>query len=87
MSDNNQPPPDNPDFLTVAQAAASLRIQTQTLRGVIMRGRIPVVRTYGRVLISCADIEAYRARSQPEGEPKRGRPKQTKQTGQPNKQE
>ena len=74
--DDNQPPPDNPDFMTVAQAAASLRIQTQTLRGVILRGRIPVVRTYGRVLIARTDVEAYRARSQPEGEPKRGRPKQ-----------
>lgn len=83
-SDDNQPPPDNPDFLTVAQATAFLGIQTQTLREVILRGRIPVVRTYGRVLIARSDVEAYQARSQPEGKPQRGRPKQTER---PEKQE
>ena len=76
---DQKPPPDLPPpaYLTVAQAAASLGIATQTLRGVILRGRIPVTRTYGRVLVAPADVEEYRDRSQPEGVPKRGRPRRS----------
>ena len=69
--------PDTPAYLTVAQAALSLGIVTQTLRGAIMEGRIPVTRVYGRVLITPAAVEEYRARSQADGKPRRGRPKKT----------
>lgn len=43
----------------------------------VTKNSILMVRTYGRVLITPAAVEEYRARSQPEGKPKRGRPKKT----------
>ena len=42
-----------------------------------MEGRIPAVRVYGRVLVDPAAVEEYRARSQPEGKPRRGRPRKS----------
>ena len=61
-------------YLTVAEAAAMLKIKTQSLRTAIQTGRLPVVRVHGRVLITPEALEEYRQRTQPEGRPKQGRP-------------
>ena len=39
----------------------------------VTKNSILMVRTYGRVLVDPAAVEEYRAWSQPEGVPKRGR--------------
>lgn len=65
----------NAEYLTVAEAATSLTIKTQTLGTAITRGRMPCIRVHGRVLVTRAAVEEYRARSQPNGRPMHGRPK------------
>lgn len=74
MPDSDQPYDPNADYLTVAEAAAKLGIKTQSLRTAIQAGRLPVVRVHGRVLVTTEALAEYRARTQPEGEPRRGRP-------------
>jgi len=79
-SDVPEKPADQPydpaaEYLTVAAAAADLGIQNQTLRTAIKDRRIPVVRLFGRVLVSRSSVEEYRARTQPKGTVQTGRPK------------
>jgi len=64
------------EYLTVAEAAAKLRIKTQSLRTAIQAGRLPVVRVHGRVIVTPEALAEYRRRTQPLGNPGRGRPKQ-----------
>lgn len=62
-------------YLTLAEVSTSLGVAISTVRIAVAEGRLPVVRLYGRVLVDPVAVEEYRARSQPEGKPKRGRPK------------
>ena len=64
-------------YLTLAQVSAALGVAISTVRIAVAEGRLPVVRVYGRVLVDPAAVEEYRARSQPEGKPKRGRPRKS----------
>jgi excisionase family DNA binding protein len=71
------------DLLTAEQAAALLGIAPGTVRAVMTKGRIPVVKIYGRRLLRKEDVEAYKERSQPEGKPVTGRPKKLTSGGNP----
>lgn len=61
-------------YLTAPEAAARLGIRPETLRNVVRDNRIDYVRIVGRLLFTAEAVEAYRARSQPGGSPKTGRP-------------
>ena len=65
------------DYLTVAEAAKILGINTQSCRNAAVHGNLKGVTWYGRVLIPRAALEEYRARTQPDGKPRTGRPKKT----------
>lgn len=63
------------DVMDVQESARSLGISVQTLRGAIYSGRIPAIERWGKTLIMRTDVEAYRARTQPLGVPRKGRPR------------
>ena len=62
------------ELLTVQDAAKSLGVTDITIRAALTGGRLPFVEKYGRKLIKRSDVEKYRARTQPEGKPRVGRP-------------
>lgn len=73
-SDTQAPAPKN--YLTVADAAASLGIHPSTLRNAIREGRLPAINFLGRLAIDPDDLEEYRQRTRPNGgEKPRGRPR------------
>ena len=45
------------------------------MRSALNRSRLPFVEKYGRKLITRADLDAYRQRTQPDGVKKVGRPR------------
>jgi excisionase family DNA binding protein len=55
------------DYLTVQDAAAALTVSESAIRNALLDGRLPFVTKYGRKLISRAEVEAYKARTQPGG--------------------
>lgn len=67
---------ENETFLTVQEAATSLGVSESAIRNATLEGRLPFVRRYGRKLIDKADLAAYEARTRPDGEKPKGRPKQ-----------
>ncbi len=67
------------DYLTVAEAAAILGINTQSCRNAFVHGNLKGVAWYGRVLIPRAALEEYKQRTQPDGKPPApGRPRKPK---------
>ncbi len=63
------------NFLTVREAANRLGVSESAIRNATLEDRLPFVKKYGRKLIEICELESYRARTQPEGEKQRGRPK------------
>lgn len=66
-------------FVTVQEAAAELSIHEATVRKAFYESRLPFVEMYGRKLIPRADLDAYKARTQPAGEKKVGRPRKVQE--------
>jgi excisionase family DNA binding protein len=62
-------------LLTVTEAAAQLGVSQSAIRNATLDGRLASTVRYGRKLIATGDLEAYRRRSQPDGQPSRGRPR------------
>lgn len=66
--------------LTVSEAAARLGISDRALHKALRAGRLAFARMVGRnYLIDAAEVDAYRKRTQPSGEPSKGRPKKVQQ--------
>lgn len=68
---------DTENYLTVQQAAVSLNVSEGAIRKAISLERLPHVVVFGRKLITRDDLEAYRKRTQPDGDKPKGRPKKT----------
>ena len=62
------------ELVTIAQAAGELGVSQSAVRVAIHEKRLPYEEFYGRKLIKRSDLEAYRARSQPDGTKRVGRP-------------
>ena len=62
-------------ILTVQEAADLIGITPVTVRSAICTGRLPHVVIYGRKLVKQSDALEYKARTQPEGKPRTGRPR------------
>jgi excisionase family DNA binding protein len=62
-------------LITVPEAAERLGVTQAAVRNAIHDGRIVSTSLYGKRLIAPSDLEAYRLRSQPEGEKRVGRPR------------
>lgn len=67
------------DYVTQEKAAELLGIKLQSVRNQIALGNLPTTTFFGERVIPKAAIEAYRQRTQPDGEPKRGRPRKKKE--------
>lgn len=52
-----------------------LGISQAAVRNAIYEGRLASVKLYGRPLVSRADLDAYKQRTQPDGVKKTGRPR------------
>lgn len=63
------------ELVTIPEAAARLGLTQAAVRTALHRARLPFVRKYGRKLITRADLESYRLRTQPEGVKRLGRPR------------
>lgn len=63
------------DMLTVQEAAGELGVDDSAIRRAVLQNRLPCIIKYGRKLITRAALEAYRARTRPEGVKPRGRPR------------
>ncbi len=57
------------DYLTVAEAAEILGINTQSCRNAAVHGNLKSINVFGRVLIPRAALEEYKQRTQPDGKP------------------
>lgn len=62
------------DYLTVPEAAGELGVHPETVRLAVKQERLPAVRAFGKLLVARADVEAYKARTQPDGVKRVGRP-------------
>ena len=62
------------DFLSAREGAKYLGVNEFTLRGAIRDQRIESEVRHGRIMISKIQLDAYRAKTQPDGVPKVGRP-------------
>lgn len=62
------------NFFTVKESAEFLGVSPATLRDAMKDKRIKVERRYGRFVLSKAELQEYRAKTQPNGKPKVGRP-------------
>lgn len=67
--------PANDDFLGVPDAAIFLGVAQSVVRVAMHTGRLPFSVAYGRKVVAVADLAAYKARTQPDGQPRQGRPK------------
>lgn len=65
-------------FFTVQEAAERIGVTANAIRNATLDGRLPFEQKYGRKVIAAAELEAYRLRSQPEGEKRSGRPRKFK---------
>lgn len=63
------------DLLTVPEVAALLGIAQTTVHNAISNGNLPHVHKYGRRLVARSAALEYKERAQPDGAPKRGRPR------------
>jgi excisionase family DNA binding protein len=63
------------DYLTVMQAAREIGVSEGAIRDAIKRKAIPYEEALGRKVIKRSDLDAYKQRTQPNGEPARGRPR------------
>ena len=76
-------PEEKPDeYLTVQEAAEYLNVTETAVRGAILDDRLPSTVKYGRKVISRNDLAAYKARTQPDGTAKAGRPVGSKKRAQ-----
>ena len=62
------------DYVTIGEAAEFLGVSEGAVRKAILNDRLACTLLYGRKLISRANLAAYKARTQPNGEVSRGRP-------------
>lgn len=62
---------------TVMEAAEALGVSESAIRNATLQGRLPFVMKWGRKLISTEALEAYKARTQPDGVKLKGRPNKT----------
>lgn len=62
------------DFLTIPETAQALGLAVPSVHDALYGGRLAFVKMYGRKLIARAEVESYRARTQPTGSKRRGRP-------------
>lgn len=63
------------DLLTVPEVAALLGIAQTTVHAAMSKGKLPYIHKYGRRLVPRSVALAYKERAQPDGAPKRGRPR------------
>jgi hypothetical protein len=63
------------DYMSVKDAALSLCVSPGALRLAIHEERIPSELVFGRRVIKRSDVEEYRQRTQPDGQPVKHRPK------------
>ena len=61
-------------LLTVTEVATALGVSQAAVRNAIYEGRLASTKMYGKPLVKTIDLEAYRARSQPDGTKRVGRP-------------
>ncbi len=54
---------ENPELITIAEAARLRGVNADAVRKLIRRGRLPVVNLYGRILINRQDILAFEKQS------------------------
>jgi len=59
VSDRPAAAPVLPDFLAVAEVAASLSLSPKTVRRLVLDGDLPAVKVAGRLRIDRAGVEAY----------------------------
>ena len=62
-------------FFNVEETARKLGVHPGTVRKAISGGRLKSTLIYGRVVVSSAELERYRAATYPDGVPRRGRPR------------
>ena len=67
----------NEVLLTAREAAAEMGVHVGTVHNAFQEDRLPFVALYGRKLISCADLDAYKERTRPGGDKPKGRPRKT----------
>lgn len=63
------------DYVTLKEAAELLGITTSTLSVQILRGNLAAIKPWGNYLIPRAAVAEYKARTQPCGFPRGGRPR------------
>lgn len=68
---------DSDDLLTPGEAAEIIGITHHTVRTAIYEGRLPHVDIRGKKFVTKLAVEEYKARTQPDGEKPRGRPRKT----------
>jgi excisionase family DNA binding protein len=62
------------NLLTIEDAAAQIGVTVSAIRNATLEGRLPFVRLFGRKLIQADALAEYKARTQVDGVPPRGRP-------------
>lgn len=62
-------------YMNIPDAAAFLGIQQGTLHSQVSKGYIAHEVFFGKKCILISDLEEYKNRAQPDGQPKRGRPR------------
>ncbi len=67
--------PESPNFVGIKEAAEILGVTEATVRTAIHKGRLPFRTAYGHKVVSREALAEYIARTQPDGQPKRGRPR------------
>lgn len=68
------------ELFTMNEAAQELGLSPATVRQAVLAGRIDHVVRYEKRLITRQALEEYRARTQPQGEKRAGRPPKTDAT-------
>ena len=76
MSDDLNGDPENPNYVGIREAATILGVSETTVRSAIHRGSISSRIAYGHTVVARSDLAEHKTRTQPQGEPRRGRPKQ-----------
>lgn len=64
-------------LLTVEEVASVLGVNRVSVYTAIREDRLPFIKRYGKKLVRLPDLEAYKARTQPDGVKLRGRPRKT----------
>lgn len=58
---------DTDKVVTVQEAAALLGVHQQTVREALKEGRLTGTKALGRIVLLRVDVDAYKARTQPDG--------------------